>query len=520
MSRWALSALIALSLSGCFRAAELGRLRREIERELPPVHYERQIEMSFGQLSVGFARLVTLFVPPSWHVRGMLSEIHAVKVGVYTAHHPPYRRDLELQKLLGRKNWDAALTVREDGDVAWLTYRIRGETVDQMHLIVLSDKDLILVRFEGRLERLLAQALQYPRDLETSRFAGWQYPDDLETSHFAGWQGQWERGLAGSREELIAEYNKADGLYLGWRPQIPRKGFSRVVQYGELGRSFGSDYWQYQLGAEWLAAGPYRLGAELHDLTDTQDHWLLSAEENSLSAVLLRRDFRDYYRRTGFSVYAVQGLRSGLSLTVRYMQDEFASLANSVEWALLGGWGADRFRPNRAIDEGHYSSWRAELRWDGRDSPHSPKRGWFVNGLGEWGGGAWGGGRYILDVRRYQPASQRSRLDLRLRLGRATGSVPRQYLFDLGGFSSLRGYGFKEFSGDRMVLFNAEHWLQGDWVNVGFFADAGSAWRDDFELHVSGGLGLHRDGLRLYLARPVANQPRDLALSLRFSRAF
>ena len=126
-------------------------------------------------------------------------------------------------------------------------------------------------------------------------------------------------------------------------------------------------------------------------------------------------------------------------------------------------------------------------------------------------------------MRRYQPVSQGSRLDLRLRLGRATGSVPRQYHFDLGGFSSLRGYGFKEFSGDRMVLFNAEHWLQGGRVNVGFFADAGSAWladEADFDLQVSGGLGLHRDNFRLYIARPVSNQTRDLDLSLRFSRTF
>ena len=527
MTKLILCAIIALSLTGCFRAADLGQLRREIDRELPEIQYERQIEMSFGSMSMGFARLVTFFVPPSWWVRGMLNEIRAVKVGVYTARHTPSRQDWgmpsQIQELLAHKNWEVALKVRQDGEVAWLLYRIRGQTVDQMHLVVLSDEDLILVRLEGRLEHLLARALQYPRD--------------LETSHFASWQGQWDRGhrelLEWQPEGLVAQYNKVDGLYLGWRPQIPFNDFSRLVQYGELGRGLGSDYWHYQLGAEWLAVernrGPYaaRLGAELHDLTDTQDHWLLSTEENSLDAVLFRRDFRDYYRRTGFSAYAVQGLGTDLSLTVRYTQDDFASLENSVQWTLLGRLGRNRFRPNPAIDEERYKSLRAELRWDSRDSRHSPRRGWFVNGLGERAGGTWGGDRdferYILDVRRYQPVSQGSRLDLRLRLGRATGSVPRQYHFNLGGFSSLRGYGFKEFSGDRMALFNAEHWLQGGRVNVGFFADAGSAWladEADFDLQVSGGLGLHRDYFRLYIARPVSNQTRDLDVSLRFSRAF
>ena len=94
MTKLILCAIIALSLTGCFRAADLGQLRREIERELPEVQYERQIEMSFGSTSMGFARLVTFFVPPSWWVRGMLSEIRAVKVGVYTARHTPFRQDL------------------------------------------------------------------------------------------------------------------------------------------------------------------------------------------------------------------------------------------------------------------------------------------------------------------------------------------------------------------------------------------------------------------------------------------
>jgi hypothetical protein len=41
------------------------------------------------------------------------------------------------------------------------------------------------------------------------------------------------------------------------------------------------------------------MGAEVHDLTDTQDGWPLSEEENSVDAPLFHRDFRDYFRRAG-----------------------------------------------------------------------------------------------------------------------------------------------------------------------------------------------------------------------------
>ncbi|MDE2812680.1 MAG: hypothetical protein OXM01_06640 [Gemmatimonadota bacterium] len=44
MTKLILCAIIALSLTGCFRAADLGQLRREIDRELPEIQYERQID--------------------------------------------------------------------------------------------------------------------------------------------------------------------------------------------------------------------------------------------------------------------------------------------------------------------------------------------------------------------------------------------------------------------------------------------------------------------------------------------
>ena len=55
-----------------------------------------------------------------------------------------------------------------------------------------------------------------------------------------------------------------------------------------------------------------------------------------------------------------------------------------------------------------------------------------------------------------------TRLDLRLREGTAKGDLPRQYVYRLGGFGSVRGYGFKAFAGDRSVLLIAQYWLDAD----------------------------------------------------------
>ena len=47
--------------------------------------------------------------------------------------------------------------------------------------------------------------------------------------------------------------------------------------------------------------------------------------------------------------------------------------------------------------------------------------------------------RYLGDLRRYQPVGRGTRVDMRLRIGTAYGRLPSQFLYDLGGLSTLRG---------------------------------------------------------------------------------
>ena len=135
------------------------------------------------------------------------------------------------------------------------------------------------------------------------------------------------------------------------------------------------------------------------------------------------------------------------------------------------------------------TSVRADVQLDTRNSVGDPDRGWFINAYAERAGGVLGGDfrfkRYLLDLRRYQPMGPGTRLDLRLRGGTAKGDLPRQYVYRLGGFGSVRGYGFT-FAGDRSVLLNAQYWLDADrhWADgspfedlgLGVFFDAGAAW--------------------------------------------
>ena len=396
-----------------------------------------------------------------------------------------------------------------------------------------------------------------------------QAPDHHDWEHKWSAQGPDFWGL--EEQGVLARYNRAEGLFLGWRQPRKYRSSWGVANYGEVGRGMASGSWRWQAGGELFTYyGPptasshlAAIGVELHDLTDSQDGWLISAAENTLNAVLLRRDYRDYYRRTGGSLYTAHNVGGVLQVGARWSRDRLASMGQSSDWALLGdNWSEPAFRANPAADEGTVISARADVQLDTRNHVGQAERGWFINAYAERSGGVLGGDfrfkRYLLDLRRYQPVGPGTRLDLRLRGGTAKGDLPEQYVYRLGGFGSVRGYGFKAFAGDRSVLLNTQYWIDADrhWggqlpldgLGLGVFFDAGAAWfahdrsdpftgfRDlalgvetapEWRRSVGLAVGTSDEGLRLEFTRVLDDDPGALApaaagwsMTARISRAF
>ncbi len=372
--------------------------------------------------------------------------------------------------------------------------------------------------------------------------------DGHEEKKYLGWEHKWGVGSAYSSEQddCLVRYNRVEGLFLGAREPLSYhtdhtgQGFAG---YGHLGYGFGAREWQYQVGIEEFSfhGSPRSLssiGAELHDVTTSQDTWLLSAEENSLYAALFRRDFFDYYQRRGWSVYTIHDYAGLVHLTARWSQDEFSSLDSQVDWIPVGNRLARKtFRVNPAVDEGKANSLRLDIQVDNRDHRRWHRREWLVNSMVEQGGGRLGGDftfrRVLLEMRRYLEDGE-SELDLRLRLGRGSGELPRQYLYNLGGYSTLRGYPHKAFSGDRMALLNIEYWHD----DIGVLFDTGAVWfshegaqralewgaiEPDEQAHFKRSLGFAGridDDFQIGLARPLDGPEEDWRYFVRCSRTF
>ncbi|MBI5475687.1 MAG: BamA/TamA family outer membrane protein [Ignavibacteriales bacterium] len=297
-------------------------------------------------------------------------------------------------------------------------------------------------------------------------------------------------------ENLLFRYNRVEGLFLGLNyPQKYYWNDHHISLFASGGYAFKAHRWRGGIGIaqQFGTDGTlFEIGVEGHSLTDTRDQWLVDLDENNLAAILLRYDYRDYFGREGISAWT--GLykrwqKSDLQLQIAYRNDNYESLDRLTNWSIFG---TDKsFRDNPQIPEGRMQSILSTLHFHSTESRKIYSAGWSFSAGAEVSGKSLGGdfdfNSYTVDLRRYQSIGRYDNLNIRLRGSSATGNLPFQKAFDMGGLSTLPAYRFKEFTGNRMLLANLEYIVNGkmfddvdffpSWllrnINMMIFADAG-----------------------------------------------
>ncbi len=152
---------------GCMWAPELTDVKQDIARQLPGVGFRKNVTLSFGPLTMGLARAITGCIPDAREAHTYLRDVSRVQVAVYELDGAPAGHDIDtpsrLEALI-EDGWEMAVRVREESEAVWLLYRTDGDSVREMFVVVVSDEELVLVKVKGRLERLLAGALEHARD--------------------------------------------------------------------------------------------------------------------------------------------------------------------------------------------------------------------------------------------------------------------------------------------------------------------------------------------------------------------
>jgi len=365
---------------------------------------------------------------------------------------------------------------------------------------------------------------------------------------------RWDTGW--NEESFMFRYNRVEGLFLGLKLNKNDWNYKNDAffdLFGHIGYGFANKSACYQIGVQRSIFGNFGpvIGIETHDVTTTQDTWMMPQFENSLAAFLIKEDFHDYYRMQGYSAYATLFISEYLKLGGEYHVEDYFDLHKSTNWSIFGG--DKNFRLNPLIQEMDYKSVIAKISFDTRDSYKYPDKGWWFNAEAEFAGEKFNDNgidfdRYIIDLRRYQPVSYGENLDFRVRVGSSRGSLPRQLQFDAGGFSALRGYEFKEFKNfNRMVLGSLEYRIYGrrnplnnifgmSDFNLILFADAGYLWsandslnanegfdsKDWEDLKTSLGFAISNDegNIRLNFAKRFDEKDKPFVVTFRISRPF
>jgi hypothetical protein len=344
--------------------------------------------------------------------------------------------------------------------------------------------------------------------------------------------------------QLLLDYNRVDRLRLGIRHQIqvpeamaPRLGARIEYAFGRERTLYG-----FQLEQPVVRPGRIAVGATLVRRTDHNELQQVDDLENTLALLLWRYDYRDYFERNGFGAYVSWRVPDFSTVSIHVRRDEYRSLPLD---AGTGSW-IHRSRPlrdNPPIDDGETHSVLLRLEHVAHATRHTHA------GLYHWvelerAGGGLGGDftytRLLGDLRSVMRLSPASTLMLRGAVGHtASGTLPPQREFPIGGVDALRAHAFGQFRGDRLALAQAEYTI-GLWrlrthgLRAGLhaiaFVDAGRAWSgpghgwniQDQRIAIDGGFGLAagEDNLRLYLAQDLQNTGADPVLSLRLHRPF
>ena len=259
-------------------------------------------------------------------------------------------------------------------------------------------------------------------------------------------------------------YNRAEGLYLGMGIKYSPSFFPKITLLGEGGYGISNEQWRYRTGLErdFFEFNQLKICAEFFNVTASLDNWYIGSVENSLAALFLKEDFKNYFRKQGFKVFINQLLiENQLQLRIEAANYDYFSMERHTNWALLGK--DKNFKQNPAVLEDNETSIKFIVCYDGRDNPLFPISGWMIDAIYEHTSGDSTTNGLFLTARYLQPVFGAQRFRSRAIFGSRHGSSAEQHTMDLGGLGTLPGFKDKEFrNGNRFLLFNFQYLFSGE----------------------------------------------------------
>ncbi len=298
-------------------------------------------------------------------------------------------------------------------------------------------------------------------------------------------------------------FNRVEGIALNAVVTLRPKSVKDLSLRTEIGWGFKNEpsqrlFWDAGVEYDFFLPARLTLGARAFDEIFTNDDWSISRMENSLQALFAHRDYMDYVGREGVQVYLDYKLAEVHTVRIEYSDYDYNVLSTSpnTDWSLFS-FATDRtFAPNptpypvSAFAPGREGMIQLAAEFDFRDNPLFPISGWLVDAVFQKTFRDFETNGLFLTVKYFRPTFANQRLKTKLLFGSRTGSTAFQHLLTVGGIGTMRGYGFKEFVGNRMLFGTVQYQFGGDvlqrlplgfipfWdtLTLGAFVDFGYAW--------------------------------------------
>ncbi len=342
-------------------------------------------------------------------------------------------------------------------------------------------------------------------------------------------------------------YNRVDGANPSIEAKFTASDSSLPTVYASVGWAFESGRWRIKGGIEQTVFRQYgvTIGIEGHRDLLSDDDWLISDRENTVYALLVTEDFKDYYEAIGGSMYIAARPLPHTLAQLGYRNDvtNWISARRNL-WSLFGG--DKRFSENfttvpdaqrtegmSQIDTGRVASVYASISFDNRSSDPFSASAWAITLTGEVSdpdlNSDYDFSRFTVSFRRYQKVSHHSILVARGMIGGSSGYLPIHRTFYLGGLGTVHGYRHKELRGSRFWMLNTEYRhtiprtdlaisILWDAAQIGYIRDN---WDDVEVRHSIGGAVYFGDDVRVSVARRLDSfTDRDPRIFVRLEHVF
>lgn len=355
-------------------------------------------------------------------------------------------------------------------------------------------------------------------------------------------------------------YNRVNGLFLGIDTEFDDYIYDFTYEYGFNvqalgGYSFGQDEWQYQVGIEKPIGRKFSLGAEFHNITNTEDSWRTGPTENTLTSLVAGYDYHDYFKAEGYSLYGSLRLFRNTYLGASYNSDLFKSLDAVTEYNIFGD--GNIYRPNPVIDsdfdELNHQSIGISANLNPKMYNQTRNLSTSFTFRGEIGNLPESSNQFLFNKFVVQSKSiirldRTTSLKWRLMGGAITGNAPDFKQFALGGIGTMRATNYKSLQGNAMVLSNAElifgrnadfdlGFIEIDGFYISLFMDSGwSEFNNELvtstdptialqnfsfsQLSHNAGIGFGSDNIRVEFAKPISDSGGFSAFWIRLNPTF